>query len=227
MTGIRGVGIAVVAVALVALALSPTALTVVFDAAGMNPQAARIAGSRMAVLVAFVGTGVLIMGLTGLSRRARIRRCSLAMADALAALPGSSNPTVAVLEKGGAVLSAEFDGLRMEVVVEPLMGGSAWVRTRAPAKQNVTFWPRGLTMEEAGVVVATGQFYECVSAHDNPALRELDSVLNAVFGEGGASRVTHNRTGIEVCLPGGPAEGRSARLRDAISLVAGLARINR
>ena len=82
-------------------------------------------------------------------------------------------------------------------------------------------------MEEPGVVVATGRFYECVSAHDNPALRELDSVLNAVFGEGGAIRVTHNRTGIEACLPSGSAEGRSARLRNAISLVVGLARINR
>ena len=227
MTGIRVLWIATVAVVLVGLALSPTALTAVFEVAGMSPQAARIAGSRMAVFVAFVGTGVLIVGLTGVSRRARIRRSSCAMADALAALPGSTNSTIAVLDDVGAVLSGEFDGLRMEVVVEPLVGGSSWVRARVPANHPLTIWPRGLMRDEDGAVVVTGQTYECVSAVHNTALRELDAALNAVFGKGGASRVTHNRTGIEVCLPSGPAEGRNGRLQDAIALVAGLARANR
>jgi len=218
---------AAAALALVGLALSPTALTAAFDAAGMAPQAARIAGSRMGVLVAFVGTGVLIVGLTGLSRRARIRRSGLAMAEALATLPGSANPTVVVLSDGAAVLSAEFDGLRMEVVVEPLVGGSAWVRARSPANQTLTIWPRGLSSDEFGPVVTQGRSYECASANHNIQLRELDSVLNAVFGEGGASRVTQNHMGIEVCMPSGPPEGRTARLRDAVSLAVGLARINR
>jgi len=142
-------------------------------------------------------------------------------------LAGGTSGRVQVVEGVGAGLTAEFAGLRMEIVVEPEEGGQMWVRARCPAALPLSVWPRGLGNSDELPVTASGRAWECAATDPIAGLQELDGLLNRLFEEGAASYLHQNHQGVEVCMPNAPAENLVDRLGLAIESAAGVARINR
>lgn len=223
----RGTKIIVVAALLLFASVNPVVFAVMLEWAGMPPSTARLAASRLAVVTALCGAGLLVLGITSIGRHARLLRAAKSMANALIGLPSASNPTVRVVDGVGAVMMGEFDGIRMEVVVEPQQGGQAWLRARCSAESPLSIWPRGLAGEGAWKTVASGRAWECVSKDAVVGLSAMDDLLNRVFEEGGASYLHHTHEGIEVCFPNEPARTLLDRLLVGVSAVSGVARANR
>ena len=227
MSSSRGTKIIVVAVLLLLVSVNPAVFAAMLEWGGMIPRTARLAASRLAVVAALCGAGLLVLGITAIGRHARLRRAAKSMANALSELPSASNPTIRVVDGVGAVMMGEFDGLRMEVVVEPEQGGQAWLRARCAAASPLSIWPRGLAGEGSWQTVASGRAWECVSKDAVVGLSGLDDLLNRVFEEGGALYLHHTHDGIEVCFPNAPARTLLDRLLVGVSTVSGIARTNR
>lgn len=223
----RGIQLVIIAFPLLLIAVYPAAIAETLALAGMDPRVARLAGSRLAVMMAFSGAGLLLLGVTFMARSGRLRRSSQAMAETLSHLPGGSSGRVQVIEGVGAGLTAEFAGLRMEVVVEPEQGGQVWVRARCPAALPLSVWPRGLGRSDGPPVMASGRAWECMAKESIAGFQDLDGLLNQLFEDGSASYLHQNHQGVEVCMPNAPAEDLLNRLKLAIDAAAGLARTNR
>ena len=223
----RGTKIIVIAALLLLVSVNPIVFAVMLEWGGMIPRTARLAASRLAVVAAFFGSGMLVLGITSVGRHARLRRAAKTMANALSDLPLVGNPTGRVVQGVGAVVMGEFDGIRMEIVVEPEEGGQAWLRARCAARSPLSIWPRGLAGEGSWQTVASGRAWECVSKDAVAGLRGMDDVLNRVFEEGGAMHLHHTHHGVEVCFPNAPARTLLERLIIGMSTVSGVARANR
>lgn len=223
----RGVGRIGWSLLLLGIAINPQLFELTLEAVGLSPGSARLAAARLAVIAAFSGAGLFVLGVTAVARRRRIHRAASAIAASLRELPELHNPRCSVIDELGAVLNAEYQGIRMEVVVEPLTGGRAWVRAQSPTRNTVTVWPRGLAPAEEQSFRTSGDNYECLSVQSNVQLRELEDDLNEVFGPGEATHVIHDGSGIEVCMPNEPTVSRNARIASAARLTARLAQANR
>ena len=223
----HGIRLTMLSLLLLAAALNPPALGEVLSLVGMDFRTARLAGSRLAVVMALSGAGLLLLGITSIARSSRIRKTADATAEVLLLLPGASGAQSHVLDGVGAVMTADVDGLRIEVVVEPERGGNAWLRARCPAGQVLSIWPRGLSGAGDGGPAASGRAWECMSPERLAGISDLDDALNRLFEEGEASQLEHTRLGIEVRMSNAPASTLLGRLSLAVSVASGLARINR
>ncbi len=223
----HGIRLTMLSLLFLGMALNPSALGELLSLVGMDVRTARLAGSRLAVVSALSGAGLLLLGITSFARSSRIRKTAEATAEALLLLPAASGARAHVLDGVGAVMTADVDGLRIEVVVEPERGGIAWLRSRCPAGQVLSIWPRGLADAGDGDPAASGRAWECVSSGRLTGISDLDDALNRLFEEGEASQVEHTRRGIEVRMSNAPASTLLGRLSLAVSVASGLARINR
>jgi len=223
----RGIRRTIVALIFLGVAINPALFESLLEVAGLSPPSARLAAARLAVVTAFAGSGLFALGVTAIARQRRLHRAASAIAESLRSIPALHSPRLAVVDNIGAVLNAEIEGVRMEVVVEPLRGGRAWVRAQSPTGNPISVWPKGLAPAEEQAFRTCGDEYECFSERADSKLRELEDDLNQVFGLGEASHVVHDQSGIEVCMPNEPKGSRISRLSAATRLVAGLARVNR
>ena len=217
---------------LLSVAFDPLIVGAALELLGMTPSASRLAGSRLAVMAALIGTGILFFGLAGWARASRIQSICEAHALVLDHLGRDYGARSQVVPGVGAACVADVDGLRMEIVVEPESHGRAWVRARCYPARSLRVCPRGLGPEgsaEDFVTVSEGYSWEAwgIPGVDGPSLDAAAASLGRVFGVGGASHIQHDGGGIELSMPNAPAEELLARLRVAIDAVSILARTNR
>jgi hypothetical protein len=218
------------AVCLLGVALAPTAVATMLDVIGMDGRAARIAGSRLTVMSALCGAGLLFISIARWARASRLGRISLLHAQLLDHLSAEAGGRAVVTDESGAHVTGEFDGLRTEIHVSPEQGGEVRIRALCMPGRIVVVWPRGLGLGEEmpGLsLVSKGAHWEAWSAHREPVLVGAESALEEAFGEGGMTRVIHDADGIELILSNGPPELLLGRLRIAVRLASSLARINR
>ena len=214
-------------VVLMAVAVAPTVLGDALHLMGMDARVARMAGSRLAVMSAMSGAGLLLVGISLWARADRLLRISHGHAIALEHFKPQ---TVTVVDGPAAVAVGEFEGLRAEIVVPPQVGGSAVIRARCHPAAEVEIWPKGLPPDDLPMevlVTDSGQHWEAWSARAEPVLRGGEDLLEAAFAAGGVLQVSHNRSGIQISLPSSPAENLVQRIQVALSLATFLARSNR
>ncbi len=223
----HGIRLTILSLLLLGVAVNPSALGEALSLFGMDNRSARLAGSRLAIVVAFSGAGLLLLGITSIARAGRIRQTADGIARALLLLPSVSGAQAHVRDGVGAVMTASIDGMHIEVIVEPEQGGSAWFHARCPAGQTINIWPRGLGGSGDAGPVVSGRAWECVGSAHVAGINDLDSALNRLFEEGEASHLEHSRLGVEVRLSNAPAATLLGRLSLAVTVAAGLARINR
>lgn len=214
-------------IVLLAVAVAPTSLGDALAVAGMDARVARMAGSRLAVMAALSGAGMLLVGISLWARADRLLRISEAHARMLEHLGAQ---TVAVVEGPTAVAFGEFDGLRADIVVPPEVGGSAVIRAPCHPAVEVEVWPRGLPPEDLPPgthVTDSGQFWEAWSSRAEPVLVGGEGLLEGAFAAAGVFQVSHDRSGIRISLPSSPAESLPQRLKLSLRLASFLARSNR
>ena len=119
---------------LLAVAVAPTALGEALSMLGMDPRVARMAGSRLAVMSAMSGAGMLLVGITLWARADRLLRISQGHARMLEHL---APQTVTIIDGPSALAMGEFDGLRADVVVPPQVGGVAIIHARCHPAADV------------------------------------------------------------------------------------------
>ena len=219
-----------IALCLLGVALAPTALGSALGIFGMDPRAARIAGSQLTVMAALCGAGLLLISMARWARSSRLSRTSHLHAALLGHLSADVGGRPLVLEGGGASVTAEFDGLRTVIYLSPLQGGEARLHALCMPRCAVTVCPKGLgsAVDMPGqAVVSQGAHWEAWTVSPDRVLQGAEAVLEEAFGEGGLTRLVHDADGIEILLPNGPPEHLLARLRVAIRLASATARLNR
>jgi hypothetical protein len=215
-------------VILMAMAFEPSIISGLLSAVGMDDRAARIAGSRLTVMAAMVGAGFLLIGLSSWARNTRMHNISQGHMNMLDHLVREYGGTVDVLPGLGAGFSGEIGGIHVEIVVEPIRGGQAWIRARCPASRPLHISPRGLAPEsENGAVVACGRSWEAWSSVAGPLQHGAEQCLEDAFDRGGLLEMKHGRTGIELSMPNAPGEGLLARISLGLEAAAAVSRINR
>ena len=190
-----------------AIAVYPTGIGDALAVVGMDARAARIAGSRLAVMLSLCGAGFMVLGFTALTRARRLRRISDAHVDVLDFLSGQARYRAHIVDGVGAGLTAEFEGLPMEVLIEPERGGQVCIRALSMPAQPLAVWPKGLHPDQehrARQVVASGRAWDCWATTNAVGIEAADTVLNRAFEAGGVTYLRHEQGGLEV--PGG--EGR-------------------
>jgi len=212
-----------------AIAIYPTGIGEALAVLGMDARAAQIAGSRLAVMLSLCGAGFMVLGFTSLTRSRRLRRISQAHVDVLDFLSGQDRYRAQLVDGIGAGLTAEFDGLTMEGLVEPERGGLVCIRALSMPGQPLSVWPRGLTPNgepKARQVVASGRAWECWAATNTIGIGSADSILNRAFEAGGVTYMRHEQGGIELVMPNGPSEDLLDRIRIGVQTVSFVARLN-
>ena len=212
-----------------AIAIYPTGIGEALGLLGMDSRAALIAGSRLAVMMSLCGAGLMVLGFTGLTRSRRLRRISEAHVDVLDFLSGQPRYRAHLVDGIGAGLTAEFDGLPMEVLVEPERGGVVCIRALSIPGQPLAVWPRGLTPNEdpkTRQVVASGRAWECWATTNSIGIESAESILNRAFEAGGVAYLRHEQGGIELVMPNGPSEDLLERIRIGVQAVSFVARLN-
>ena len=212
-----------------AIAIYPPGIGEVLAVLGMDSRAALIAGSRLAVMMSLCGAGFMVLGFTALTRSRRLQRISEAHVDVLDFLSGHDRYRAHLVEGIGAGLTAEFDGLPMEVLVEPERGGQVCIRALSIPGQPLAVWPRGLTPDgvpKTRQVVASGRAWECWAATNAIGIGSADSILNHAFEAGGITYLRHEEGGIELVMPNGPSENLLERIQIGVQTVSFVARLN-
>lgn len=212
-----------------AIAIYPAGIGEVLAGLGMDARAAVIAGSRFAVMTALCGAGFMVLGFTDLTRARRLQRISEAHVALLDFLSGQARYRAHLVEGVGAGLTAEFDGLPMEVLVEPERGGQVCIRALSMPSQLLTVWPKGLTPKGEPMtrqVVASGRAWECWAATNTIGIGSADSVLNQAFEAGGVTYLRHEQGGLELVMSNGPSEDLLERIRIGVQTVSVVARLN-
>ena len=97
---------------LLAVAVAPTAVGDALALMGMDGRVARMAGSRLAVMAALSGAGMLLVGISLWARSDRLVRISQGHTRILEHL---GLQTIAVVDGPAAVASGEFEGLRVDI----------------------------------------------------------------------------------------------------------------
>jgi len=219
---------------LLLFALEPGSLSVLFRGLGVDPQAARLATAQFSVMMALTGAGVLVIGLTWWARVGRMRASWLAHSELLQQIAGPLDASVQILIPSGVGFSAEVDGLRLEVVLEPQRHGATYVRARCSAEIPLDIVPLGMGPASPPFGwgrVADGDTWEmwALQMMDDSGPRVTSSLrgaLDALFGAGGARRMRHDSGGIEVQLPHASDLDVRDRLPMGIDGVVALARAN-
>ncbi len=196
----------------------------------MEERVARIAGSRLRIMAALVGAGLLLIGLSMWARNTRLLAVSAAHADILQHLADHSSGHVDIRPGLGAVFAGEVAGLRIEVAIEPMNGGQVWVRALSPAMCPILIWPRGLppsSHKGDGYRIAQGSSWEAWSSESGALQGDLMGPIEAVFLSGGATQIRHDRDGIEVSLPNAPGHDLMHRVQLGVQAAAALSRSNR
>ena len=202
----------------------------VLSGLGMEERAARIAGSRLRIMAALVGAGLLLIGLSIWARSIRLRSVSQAHAGVLQHLTENHVGRVDVHAGVGAVFSGEVAGLRLEVAVEPVRGGRILIRALSPAPTSLLIWPRGLaptTQTSSFVRIAQGASWEAWAPSAGTLQGELMGPIEAVFLRAGATEMRHDRSGIEVTLPNAPGIDLVQRIELGVQAASALSRANR
>ena len=217
----------VFSIALLAVAVAPTAIGDALTLVGMDSRVARMAGSRLAVMAAMSGAGMLLVGISLWARADRLLRISQGHASMLEHLRPQ---TVTVVDGPTAVAVGEFEGLRADIMVPPQVGGAVVVRARCHPAVDVEIWPRGLPPDDlppGALITDAGQYWEAWSARAEPVLGGGEEILEAAFSVAGVLQVSHDRSGIRISLPSSPAESMLQRLKIVLSLAAFMARSHR
>lgn len=212
---------------LLAVALAPTALGDALALMGMDARVARMAGSRLAVMSAMSGAGMLLVGISLWARADRLLRISQGHASMLDHLEPN---TVAVVDGPAAVAVGEFEGLRAEIFVPPQVGGAAVIHARCHPAAEVEIWPKGLVPDDLppdALTTDSGQHWEAWTARAVPVLDGGEELLESAFAAAGVLQVSHDRSGVRISLPSSPADSLLRRLQVALKLAAFLARSNR
>ena len=198
---------------------------------GMDIRAARLAGSRLGVLGAMVGAGLMFIGLSAWARASRIRSTGIRFATALDRIANPHGAHSVLVPGAGVGFAADIDGLRMEVVVEPERHGRVFVRARCQARMPCVVWPRGMDDENSRYKrVATGTAWEAwsLSQRGEPlSWASVDAVLSRAFGPGAAHEIRHDAGGIEVSMSNAPSTDLEGRILVGIDAASALARLNR
>lgn len=212
---------------LLAVAVTPTALGEGLSLLGMDPRVARMAGSRLAVMSAMSGAGMLLVGITVWARADRLLRISQGHARMLEHL---APQTVTIIDGPSALAMGEFEGLRADIVVPPQVGGAVMIHARCHPAADVLVWPKGLPpgdLPPGTMITAEGEHWEAWTARAEPSLEGGEEILEAAFTTAGVLQVAHDRSGIRISLPSSPAESLLDRLKIALSVATFLARSNR
>ena len=212
---------------LLGVAIVPTAIGDLLAAAGMDGRAAAIAGSRLTVMMALFGAGLLLVGLTTWARSQRLVRSCLAYAELLEALEPS---TVRIVEGPAVLAIGEFDGLRAEIVVHPQSGASAVIRAQCHPATRLEVWPRGLVpadLPPGSRPSDGGAHWEGWVESGAFVLEGGADLLETVFAGAAAEQVSHDNTGISIRLSLSPPETLLQRLRVGIDMAVYLAKANR
>ena len=212
---------------LLAVAVAPTVLGDALALMGMDARVARMAGSRLAVMAALSGAGMLLVGISLWARADRLVRISQGHARILEHL---GLQTIAVIDGPAAVASGEFEGLRVDIFLPPQVGGVAAIQAPCHPAADVEIWPKGLPPDDLPTGARTtdsGSHWEGWIDKAEPVLDGGGELLEAAFAAAGVLRVSHDRSGIRINLPTSPAESLVARINCALKLAAFLARSNR
>jgi len=226
----RPVRTLVLALLMLCIGLVPTALGEFLASVGMADQAARIAGSQLTVMTALCGAGLLLIAIARWARALRLNRTSDMHAELLNHLSSDVGAQSQVVPGVGAVVVADFEGLRTEVVIPPEVGADVTIRALCMPGRMMSVWPRGLGPAEpvAGQsLVSFGEHWEAWGDAGASVLEGADAVLEAAFGEGGLLYMSHGVDGIEISLPNAPPEHLLTRLRIGLRLASTMARLNR
>jgi len=197
---------------------------------GMESRVARIAGSRLSVMAALVGAGLLLISLSSWARNARMLTISSAHADMLEHLVQENMGRVEILPGVGAAFTGEVAGLRVEIVVEPTHGGQAWIRALCPASRPLHIWPRGLAPESTaahGFRVSQGPSWEAWSTAEGMLHGDVMQPVEDAFFDAGVSEIQHNRSGVELSMSNAPGDSLMKRITLGLNVAAALSRSNR
>ncbi len=212
---------------LLAVAVAPTAVGDALALMGMDGRVARMAGSRLAVMAALSGAGMLLVGISLWARSDRLVRISQGHTRILEHL---GLQTIAVVDGPAAVASGEFEGLRVDIFLPPQVGAAAAIHAPCHPAADVEIWPKGLPPDDlppGALTTDSGRHWEGWTDKAEPVWDGGGELLEAAFAAAGVLRVSHDRSGIRIGLPTSPAESLVARLTCALKLAAFLARSNR
>ena len=197
---------------------------------GVEDRVARIAGSRLSVMSALIGAGLLLIALSSWARNSRMLAISTAHAAALEHFAHDHAGRVEVFPGHGAGFTGEVAGLRVEIVVEPTHGGQAWVRAMCPSSRAIHIWPRGLApadVESSGFRVSLGPSWEAWSDVEGSLHAETMQPIEDAFFKAGVSEIRHDRSGIEIALPNAPGISLIQRIGLGLTAATSLSRSNR
>ena len=222
------------ATVMLGVALNPSMIVAVLKGLAVEPDAARLAGAQLSVLIGMTGGGGLLIGITLLARATRLRQGWAEHAAHLERVAHPMGGRVQQVPGVGVGFVAEIHGLRLEVVLEPEQNGAIWVRAHCPAQAPLTVWPLGMapkTPSEGWLKVADGRSWEGWAPVMIPGAEPmfgdaLRGALDALFGEGGAARMRHDSGGIEVELPRAMDSDFERRIQSAVDAVVAMARYN-
>lgn len=226
----RPIRTVVVSLSLLLLAVYPTALSALFELLGLDGRAARIAGSRLTVMAALCGAGLLLIGIAAWARSSRLERISTMHVQMLNHLTRDAGGRARLPAVGGAEVEAEMDGLRMAIRLTAEQGGQAYLHALCMPGEVIEIWPKGLEPEgrsERFAVVCQGVHWAAWSTSGRAVLDGGETILEEAFGPAGLTWVGHDTSGIEITMPNGPAEDLLDRLHTAIRVASMLARLNR
>ena len=230
MSPIRPIRLLIASILLIGVAFESTLFVEPLLMVGMDERVARIAGSRLSVMVALVGAGLLLIAISVWARNARMHAISLAHAEMLEHLAATHVGHVEIVPGVGAGFSGEVAGLRVEIIVEPTSGGQVWIRALCPAARPIHIWPRGLApdvKDTEGYRIAWGPSWEAWSSQDEALHGEGVHPIEDAFFKGGVGEIRHNRNGIELSMSNAPGGGLLERISVGLEAAAALSRANR
>ena len=226
----RPIRLLFLSVVLLSVAFNAGLFSSLLNVVGVEDRVARIAGSRLSVMSALIGAGLLMIAISSWARHSRMLAVSTAHANALKQFAQEHVGRVEVLPGLGAGFSGEVAGLRVEVVVEPTNGGQAWVRAMCPASRTIQIWPRGLApedIESGGFRVSLGPSWEAWSDVEGSLHSETMQPIEDAFFKAGVSEILHNRSGIEIALSNAPGDSLIQRITYGLAVATSLSRANR
>ena len=230
ISSVRPIRLLIAALILIGASFEASLFTEFLVVVGLEDRVARIAGSRLTVMSALVGAGLLLISIAMWARNSRMYATSEAHAAMLAYLAAEHVGHVEVVPGIGAGFTGEIAGLRVEIIIEPTRGGQVWIRALCPASRPLRIWPRGLApdfMESGHFRVGLGPSWEAWSSSRDPLQGEVVHPIEAAFSHAGVGEIRHNRNGIEVTMPNGPGSDLMNRISLGVTAAAALSRINR
>ena len=226
----RPIRLLIAAILMIGVAFDASVFVELLMAVGMDERVARIAGSRLSVMSALVGAGLLLIAISIWARNSRMHSISLGHADLLDHLAQEHLGHVEIVAGVGAGFAGEVAGLRVEIIIEPTRGGQAWIRALCPAARPIHIWPRGLvpdTEGSNGYRIAIGPSWEAWSSSNEALHGDVVHPIEDAFYVGGVGEIRHNRNGIELSMSNAPGVDLMERISVGLKAAAALSRVNR